>query len=501
MSRFKNESGVAMIIALGVLLVLMALTGVALSAALKANSFSNRDVRTKRAFEAAQAGLQATVYRLNMQVNSSQHPISTLNNECIGAPSVPEESVKEVLEPPASGSIDCYPYHESLGNGASYTTWTTTVFSGAGTCAGQPVGASNSVNERCVTSEGIVEQGGQKVTHRVQERIAAFNGKPVFSIAGVTGEKGVWLRNSTEVLGPISTNGQLKIEQSAKASSCVLGPQGKATITKAGAVPPNNTCSILKEWSTLGLFSIVSASEADGNQRIENFFTGKGEADKFTGGGCTKASPETCGWNREKRTLNLPNGVTWELGGASYNFCSLLLKGSSQAVLAQNVKTSIYIDSASDPGSSCPSKVQYLSVENQANFINNSAKLAGSPLLHDTTALKIWIWGPSDVTPDTLEKNACTTKSDITCVVVGQGTAFYGTIYAPTSDIEIGNKGSFFGAIAGQTVTYNNPAIFQEDQNVPSIVTTGALGIYFPTAWTECGSPMPPASGDPMASC
>jgi hypothetical protein len=511
MSRFKNESGVAMIIALGVLLVLMALTGVALSAALKANSFSNRDAHTKRAFEAAQAGLQATVYRLNMQLNSSTEPIATLNAECMGGPSATTET-EEALESPAlppggSERLDCYPYHESLGNGASYTAWTSRVFSGAPTCAGVEVGTINSVNQRCVTSEGIVEQGGQRVTHRVQERIAAFNGRPVFKIAGVSGEQGVRLRSSAKVFGPISTNGQLEARNTSTASSCVLGENDtlKPIVEQGASI--GEPCR-RETWSKLGPFSPVPAALAEGNRRIENFFnhTGK-EEDKFSGGQCTREYPLLCGWNKETRTIELPNGVEWELSGENYNLCSLGLKGSSHAVLKLGVKTSIYIVSTyNEKSEGCPlasKEAPYLSVEQKAAFINNSPKLAGSPLEHDTTALKIWISGSGDVKPDTLANNACNAPGDTgaTCVALGQTTAFYGTVYAPSTDIQVGQGGQIFGAIAGQSVIYGQSATFQEDSNVPSVVTTGALGIYFPTAWTECGSSTPPASGDPMSGC
>src|SRR5207244_6949338 len=121
-----------------------------------------------RAFEAAQAGLQATLYRLNMNINSASGKVEDLNKACIGGEHDQVEA-QPSLPGPGSGN-SCQPYTETLGNGASYTSWTSSVFEGVGTCAGVAIGTSKTVAERCVTAEGVVQQGGQKVKQRVQER-------------------------------------------------------------------------------------------------------------------------------------------------------------------------------------------------------------------------------------------------------------------------------------------------------------------------------------------
>jgi hypothetical protein len=84
--------------------------------------------------------------------------------------------------------------------------------------------------------------------------------------------------------------------------------------------------------------------------------------------------------------------------------------------------------------------------------------------------------------------------------VLGNKGNFYGVVYAPTSDIQVSNLGNTYGGIAGATVTYNNPGSFVQDVNVPSLVTTGALGVYYTTAWHECQA-QPTTPGDPMSGC
>jgi Tfp pilus assembly protein PilX len=494
MHRVKNESGVALIIALSVLAVLLMLAGVVMSAATNLNASSNRDTVTKRAFEAAQAGLQATVYRMNMQINSQTKPPAELREYCVGGP-------KEEVQRPTSGTTSCPLYTESLGNGASYTTWTTAVFTGRGNCAGVEVGTSDAVFERCVTSQGTVTRAGRTVTHRVQERVAAFASKPVFPVGGVIGENGVLIKNTAKVEGPIYTNGQIEALNQAKSEGYGLGPNAATPIVA-------KTASIGKELEPVNPWPTYSPippeqEKPEGNQRIENAFRtctalevseGKCARDVFSG--CSTAA--ACGWDAKTRTLNL-KGSNWVLGGATYNFCSLTIE-SATAKLAAKLKTVIYIDSPSDPTSNCPPGTGYFKIKTKGEFINESPALPGSPLKYDTTALVIFIFGPSDIEKSTIYNNACIGgESDPTCVSIGGQGNFYGTVFAPTSDVIVGNPGENAGAVEGRTVTYENKGSFTQDQNVKTLVTTTSLGTYFPTAWHECSSPTPPP--DPMGGC
>jgi Tfp pilus assembly protein PilX len=497
MHRLKSDSGVALIIAVTVLMVLLMLAGVVMSAATNLNSISNRDTVTKRAFEAAQAGLQATVYRMNMQINSQTKPPAELATYCVGG------AADEVQPPslPISSPNSCAPYTENLGNGASYKSWTTTVFSGVGTCAGVAIGTSNTVAERCVTSEGIVTRGGKTVTHRVQERVAAFASKPVFPVGGVIGENGVLIKNTAKVKGPVYTNGQLEAKQQGESEAYGLGPNASTPIVEKPNASIGTKLPAVNPWPT---YSPIPPEQErpEGNQRIENAFrtctaneTKEGQCAKDVFSGCSTAA--ACGWNATNRTLAL-KGSNWVLGGATYNFCSLTIE-SATAKLAAKLKTVVYIDSPSDPTSNCPAGTGYFKIKTKGEFINESPPLPGSPLKYDTTALVIFIFGPSDIEKSTIYNNACVGESDPTCVSIGGQGNFYGTVYAPTSDVSVGNPGENAGAVEGRTVTYENKAKFEQDQNVKTLVTTSSLGTYFPTAWHECGMPTPPA--DPMAGC
>src|SRR2546421_7610639 len=63
-----GEDGVAMIVAMGALTVILLLTALAAAAAVQLSTSSNQDRNDKRAFQAAEAGLQVATYRMNKLV-------------------------------------------------------------------------------------------------------------------------------------------------------------------------------------------------------------------------------------------------------------------------------------------------------------------------------------------------------------------------------------------------------------------------------------------------
>jgi Tfp pilus assembly protein PilX len=508
--KLQSESGVALVVALTVLVVLMVLTGVVVTATLNVNAATNHGTRSKRAFEAAQAGLQATLYRLNMNINSvAETPVATLNAECIGGPT-------DQVKLPEPNTNYCAEYKAELSSGVFYRSWTTTVFEGVGSCAGVAVGTSKSVAERCITVEGIVEQGGQTVKARVQERVSAFDGKPQFAHAGVSGERGVVIANTSSIKGPIYTNGQLEVQNQATGEGYARGPGAGNPIASGGASLSQlgGELERLNSWEEAGRLPPVQATytgsgsstvyTSDGDARISNLFLGRSPVDaikKDNNGALCRVASE-CGWNASTRTLELPNGWTWEPAGGTYNFCSLMLNGTAK--LAAGIKTVIYIDSPQDTSSSptCPPSSGYLQVGNSGSFVNLSEGLPCSPtpctrLLHDTTALQIDVFGPSNVSGSTIYNNACQPQN-ITCVSIGGQGEFWGTVYAPFSDVAVFNPGTSAGAVVGATVTFNNKAKFLQDRNVTKISTTAALGTYYRSNWHQCSSE---AGATPMSNC
>ncbi|MCW2966386.1 MAG: hypothetical protein JWM71_158 [Solirubrobacteraceae bacterium] len=450
----RNEDGVAMIVAIGVLATMLVLTATVLSSASLLGSSTRNDDLHKRAFEAAEAGLQATLYRLNM--------LSPATAMCIGG-------TLETVQAPTGAA--CAPYTQSLGNGATFTSWTTAPLSLGGSCAGLQVGSSSAIVERCITSTGTV--GG--VSRRVQTRIASYAGAPLFPLAGVVGLSSVTMSGASSIVGGEGSNGQITLSGAVNATSTTLGPSAPA-VSKSGVSDPG---PITRRTSAQGPFSFTpvdpgsSATTSDDIRLTNAFATPRGTPADSASGNVT--------WDAATRSLSMSGTSSVQLGGGIYNFCSLTMSGTSSVTLAPGARTAIYIDSPERSGSGCPASSGSLTMSGTSSFINTSPPAAGSGFAHDPTALQLYIVGK--------------TGSGITL----SGTAsFYGTIYAPTSAVTLSGTGATFGAVAANTVTISGSGGITGDPNATNI-TTNAAGLYFRTAWRECLATA--TTSDPSSGC
>jgi hypothetical protein len=453
----RSEDGVAMIVALGILSVMLVLTATVLSSSTILGSTTTKETSAKRAFEAAEAGLQATVYRLNM--------LAPAADKCIGGSSVTVQS--------PSGSA-CAPYSESLGNGATYTAWTTAALSTGGSCAGTQVGTSSSIAERCVTAAATVDG----VTRRVQTRVASYASAPVFPIAGVVGLSQMTFSNNVEVVGGIGSNGGIYMSNSARVTNTTVGPTAPNPITSNSAT----TGPVTRRTAAQGPFALAPVDPGNSvtvndNVRIANALrtppVSPADTIVVNGGGVN--------YDSATRMLSTWGNATLTIGGGIYNFCGLSLSNNTTIRLAPGARTAIYIDSPSRPGSGCPGGSGSFNMANGTLFDNTSPPVPGSGFAHDPTALQLYVVGGSG--------------SSVNLV---NNTAFYGTVYAPNSLVNLNNSGAIYGAVAANQVNMTNSARVVADPNATSISTSGG-GVYFRSAWREC-SPSSP-SADPSAGC
>jgi Tfp pilus assembly protein PilX len=556
--RLRDESGVALVVAIVALVVGLLLATAVVMAATGESFNSNRDSGQKRAFEAAQAGLQQTAYDMNTLLNSSSLLPSVLEDKCVAGATVNGQTQEQLADPTLSfsstinGYVDCGPYTASLGNGAFYTSWTSRTLGNSGqSCTGATVGTTQLVTDRCIVSQGIICPPSYStptclnpVVHRVEERLAASTGKPLFPLQGIIAPNGVLIRNTGTVNGNISTNEQLALSQSAKvanpvtlstsplapyptiSNSALLGTGFACNSTNSVLFSSTNTwpATCLQRYTINGQpggFSLsddpppypeytddgrITCAQSGQTCPHDTFSTSSGPCFVNTNGCAT--------WNSSTRSLSIPNGVTWTIGGGTYNFCTFNMTGGSsgtQAVLANGVKTEIFIDSPANTSYSpvsgqCPAGTGTITEGQGAAFVNNSPPLPGSPLAHDTTALFIYVYGNISPIPDSqavYNNNSCNLNgntTDSSCVQFGQSGNFYGTVYAPESDVKITNTGQTYGGIAGRTVTFDNPGTFTQDVNVTNLITTAIRALYFRSGWTEC-IPQATVSTNPMSGC
>lgn len=463
----RSEDGVVMIVAMAVLLILGIITAVSVEAATQFSGTANRDTLRKRALEAADAGLQVATYRLNML-----NPTST--GDCVS---------DHVYTPSPAGS-SCGPHTQDLGNGASFTYYTTPVLSSSASCAGLPI-TNSTVDQRCITATGTVNG----IVRRTQVRVAAYTGAPIFPVNGVIGLSGVTVYNGATINGNEASNGQITLKTNATATSTVLGPSAPP-VAGQGSSGAGTVTRRPQSQGPFVLSPVNPGNSADpdhnDNYRIVNGLMSPPGSQADAAGGSVSYTPSS-------RTLSLGNNSTLLLGGAIYNFCSLSLGNGATITVAQSPpdmpphKVAIFIDSPARPGSNCPAGSGTLTMANGSSFINQTPGTEPG-IAYDTTALQIYVYG----WPSSYSSNANVVSFDV-------GVNFYGTIYAPQSTVSVNNAAASYGAIAGNIVNFNNSGAFTGDQNDLGIQSS-TDGTFFRTAWHEC-LPQAPNPNDPQSGC
>jgi hypothetical protein len=87
-------------------------------------------------------------------------------------------------------------------------------------------------------------------------------------------------------------------------------------------------------------------------------------------------------------------------------------------------------------------------------------------------------------------------KSD---VLLNNSSGFEGMIYAPNTTVELNNSGNMKGAIAADTIRFNNSVKFELTDAVKDTAPTTSGGIDRGT-WVEC-RPQPTVATDPESGC
>src|SRR5688572_19536675 len=192
-----QESGVALPVALGVLMVVGGLATVAAKASIVAGNQSFRDISVKRATQAAFAGVQALRYQTNlMQPGVTQ---------CVAK----DAGTGALAAVPVQTDGWCEPQSEELGDGASYTARISS--STALTANGQLLA------QRRIVSSGTVNG----VKRRIVQTVNAATGAPMFAPGyAAISLSSVDIGNSVRINGGLGSNGNISLRNTAT----VCGP-------------------------------------------------------------------------------------------------------------------------------------------------------------------------------------------------------------------------------------------------------------------------------------
>jgi type II secretory pathway pseudopilin PulG len=430
-----DESGVALPVALAVIMVVSALASVAARAAIVSNNQTDRDLNVKRATQAAYAGLQALRYQINLLQPPSTHCV--LKDVSTGALSV------------AATQADgwCDPQTEDLGDTVSYSARISS-------------GTNVTVNAQLLSARRIVSTGSAGgVRRRVAQSVNAATGAPVFPPGyAITSLNSVDFGNSVRVVGGLASNGHVTLRNSAE----ICGP---ATPGPGKALTLNNSAGVCDGFSTapaqqdfqLQPVDLEGSTATNDDARISAAVSGTGSpADTCTS--CDKIE-----WNAATRVLKLHNNSTMTLSGNVYSFCQLELHNSAQLIVAPrdpNAPLKVYIDTPESCGTGLGSAV----------FRNNSGIVN---LNTDPTTLQLRVAGSATAASSVSFENSF----DSTMIMA---------VYAPNSTVTMQNNLSLVGALAGKQVRMQNNSQLTYHERIADIATGSSIRVYQSESYVEC---------------
>jgi hypothetical protein len=465
-----EEAGLALPVVIIVLAVAIVLMGVAVAQSGIATGGANQDRRVKRAIQAADAGLDAAVYRMNkFDVTRAV------------APCVSPVGAVLALVPYAilGGERWCPPVSEDLGGGASYTYWVQTICVPPTlvTCQNPPDG----IFKRTVVSQGTVDG----VTRRVAMKVQADTGSPLFQNAGLISLLDLNMPNSSAVYGNAKSGGNISLSNSATICSDPTGAApGNATPGPGRAVTTGNSSSVCGSQNpspdpvTLSPVDQGTSATVNDDWRICNPLGLGAPTAGLLGDACT---PKTnwYAWDRAARTLEISNSGWVTLGGNLYSFCRLTMSNNSTLKITPKTggAVRIFIDTPEACGGAGGA------VLDLQNGVQLEAPPGATP-----TQLQIYVAGSSTI-PTTVNLG---NNPDVQVPMV---------LYAPSSTVNLRNRVKIKGAIAANQVTFENNTDLTWTADVDDLKANTLFPLFQRSDdYREC-SPTIPADTAPATKC
>jgi hypothetical protein len=435
MTRLRDEDGIAVVIALAALTLVSLLNAVVVTGSVSLSNSSERDRSSKRALAAAEGGLAQATFRINR--------LAPTNGLCV---------TDAIVTPLTSGL--CPTVTETVADGATFTYRVTPILNLTDTCAGLPVQTTANgqvtIVQRCITATGTV----QGHSRRVQARVAAFQGNPIFPLAGIIGLESVSIKNNASVSGWLGSNGLISMKNNNGITGGVeLGPSAPDPSYGGSAIGTVTHRTAAQGGWVLAPVDIGNSATVNDNARLTNGLANPKVTPYDSSNGVS--------YNASTRVLSIGNNSSVTLGGGTYNFCSISIGNNSSILIApraagQAQAIRLFVDSPYRQGSGCPAGSGSLVMGQGAAF--------GSPPGGDPRNLQVYVygWSPSE--------NPVVFKND--------------------ADVR--------GGLAARKVDFKNNMTFSWAANVGEI-RARTLTLFYRTAWKEC-TPTAPA-GNPNGGC
>jgi hypothetical protein len=433
----EDERAIAVPVALAILFLVWGLATVALRGALTSQNQSQRDQNVKRALQAANAGVEAAVYRLNLLQPGSQQCVT-------GAGGTLAVSGLQ-------SDAWCANQSEVLGDAGTYTMRVSSAV------AIRPNGQA--LVQREVVSTGY----SNSVRRRVLTRITAATGEPIFP----SGYAGVSLTsldvgNNVDISGGLGTNGNLLLKNFAEVCGDATPGPGKSLNVQNNAHVCNG-------------FSVLPAQTAFNLQPVDQGNAPTVNDNGRIGDPPSSTSPDPCtscsniDWNPGARTLSLHNNATLTLGGSVYSFCRLDLDQTAQLKIPARPSGSavrIYMDSPDDCGSG--TGMGSVSVRNNSSIVNMNT---------DPTTLQLYVVGSPTVATSVDFANGVDLESDLIM-----------SVYAPNSTVTMRNHTRLVGAVAARQLVLQNNASLIYSERIGDITSGSMVRLYRDAEYHECSN-------------
>ena len=437
MGARRGDEGFAMYIVIMTMMVILVLAAAMANGSVATITGVNKDEVATRAFQAAEAGAQTALHRINL--------IQPQVNQCV---------TTQAASPQTGSNWCAATSSESIGHGQFFRYQVSREMSGG--CTGSSFGSATS--ERCIVATGTVSG----VTRRVIMRVVSSSGASPFPVSGLLGLNSVSIGNNTTTVAAVGTNGLLTVNNNAVLSGGAYrwanspAPSLGSNVTISPAISTFPTQYVLSPPNMLNPSTLADSKTSNDNGRL---LAGASPADSCSGGNGTGS---TCYTNTgtAPRQLSLGNNGSVTLGGGVYNFCNINIGNGASINIASAAKVIIFIDSPDRAGSGCVTGQGGISSGNNAVFSNPSG---------DPTALQLVIYG-STAQPTFFLPNNITLSA---------------AIYAPTTTVNFKNNGTFNGGISAKAIVIKNNASW--DNRVADLRFATTL-VYFRGAWRQCNS-------------
>jgi type II secretory pathway pseudopilin PulG len=463
-TRAAEDGGFTLPTVMLMVFAAFAVASAAVLSSLSAQSGTIRDLRTKDALAAAEAGAHEGMLRYNA---------TTVSGDSWGQCLPSGTPISD-----GAGWSWCPTQQSQLPDGSTYTYRVG--------FPQQVPGAPLPAHTAQIISQG--NSGG--VTRRVDMTIRSASSQTPFTSAGIIGLNSIGLSSNDSLYGNSATNGDLTMSTNDIVCGTVQVGPGRTVV---GGTPtcPTGTSSVLHGVTSLPPVNQGTVADPANNQN-SNFFSVNPVSPTSTGAkrrvcfngrnaaGETDTSTSTGCGPRELRLRNGTSGVSVTLNGGNYSLCKLTLESGTTLYVANGAKVTIYFDS--------PEACHYTSATPQLSMSSNTSIQVNGGTSQNMRMLFVG----SDTVPTSATMSSNTTQ-DVAC---NQDFVIYG----PRTDIVFASNSYFCGAVAGKTVTVSSNTIVKTSNEASGYILPAWVDHYAIDDFKECTGVMP-AAGSPGSGC